>query len=74
MLCFAERGILVLNADFLLTSLLLVDQTHFSPPKEDDVEYCSPVLSYSIHSKYCLKWNPDNTNVPLAIRSQSVIF
>lgn len=51
-------------------------QTHFSPLKEDDFEYCSPILSYSTHSKYCFKRNLDNTNVPLANRSrvQSVIF
>lgn len=32
MLCFAERRVLVLNSDFLLTN-----QTHFSPLKEDDL-------------------------------------
>lgn len=76
MLCSAERGALGLSSGFLLTRLLLMYQTHFSPLKEDNFECCSPVLNYSVHSKYCLKWNPDNTNVPLAIRSrvQSVIF
>lgn len=43
MLCFAERGVLVLNSDFLLTSLLLTDETHFSPLKKDNFE-CSELF------------------------------
>lgn len=43
MLCFAERGVLVLNSDFLLTSLLFTDETHFSPLKEDNFE-CSELF------------------------------
>ena len=76
MLCFAERGIVVLNSAFLLSNQFLIAQTYFSLLKEDNFECCSPVLSHSVHSKYCLKWNLDNTNVPLANRSrvQSVIF
>lgn len=76
MLCSAERGALVLSSGFLSTSLLLMYQTHVSPLKEGNFECCPPVLNYSVHSRYCLKWNPDNTNVPLTIRPrvQSVMF
>lgn len=40
-------------------------QDYFPPLKQDNAV---ALLIYSVHLKYYLKWNPDNTNVPLAIR------